>query len=93
MKTIEMRQWNPEAINTYEENDILIRGAAKEIMHDEPGSNTILVGGDTLIFAAKEANGEIAVYECTIRRTSVNVVEDIVPDGCVGTRSSCSLPS
>lgn len=94
MKTIEMRQWVPEAINTPEENEILIRGAAKELLLEDPGQNTILIGGDTLVFAAKEGNGDIAVYECTIRRASVNVVEDIVPDGCVGTRNTaCGLLS
>jgi len=85
MKTIEMRGWVPEAINTCEDNELLIQDIVQTLSGQEPGTNTVSVGGETLIFGAVDVDGKLCIYECEIRRASVNVVEDIVPDGCVGT--------
>jgi hypothetical protein len=90
VKTIELRQWNPEGINSPEENEILIKDIVQALAGQEPGTNTVSVGGDTLLFGAVDSEGQLCIYECTIRRASVNVVVDIVPDGCVGTRQGAA---
>lgn len=71
----EMRPWVPEATNTKEENNLLVAGVLEDLKGLEPGANSVLIGGDTLVFAAIDANGDRSVYECTIRRASANLVE------------------
>ncbi len=84
MKTIEMRAWKPEVTNTPTENDLLVKGVAVELNEllnqgAGEGATSVLVGGDTLIFGAVDGDGEIKIYECTIRRANVDAVEDLTP--------------
>jgi len=85
MKTIEMQWWLPEAINTAADNELLIKDIVQALSGQEPGTNTVSVGGDTLVFGAVDGDGAVCIYECTVRRASANVASDIVPEGCVGT--------
>lgn len=72
----EMVMWVPEAINTAQENNQLITDIVQNMAGGRPGVNLISVGGDTLVFGAIKGNGELDLYECTIRRVSRNVLED-----------------
>lgn len=75
----------PEAINTPTDTELLIKDIVQALSGQEPGTNTVSVGGDTLIFGAVDSDGKICLYECEIRRASTNVTEENLPDGCVGT--------
>lgn len=82
----EVRPWVPEAINTKEENDLMIKGVLEDLKGLEPGANSVLVGGDTLVFASIDDNGDICLYEAQIRRASANLVLEhpVIPcDGSV----------
>jgi hypothetical protein len=93
MKLVEMRVWVPEAINTPIENELLIKDIVQALDGQEPGTQTMSVGGDTLVIGAVDSDGQICLYECEIRRASANVVEENLPDGCVGTlQNSTSAP-
>lgn len=78
-KTVEMKKWVPEAINTSEENNLLIRGVINDLKGSDPGANAVSVGGDTLIFAAIGDDGALYVYEATIRRASVDASDENLP--------------
>lgn len=82
----EVRPWVPEAINTKEENDLMIKGVLEDLKGLEAGANSVLVGGDTLVFASIDDNGDRCLYECQIRRASSNLVLEhpVIPsDGSV----------
>jgi hypothetical protein len=72
----DMVKWVPEAINNLEENNRLIADIIQNIGGGQPGQNLISIGGDTLIFGAVKDNGELDLYETTIRRVSRNVLAD-----------------
>lgn len=80
-----MRQWVPEGVNTALDNEILIKDIAQALAGQEPGTQTLSVGGDTLVIGVIDADSNLCIYECTIRRATVNVVEEQVPDGAVPT--------
>jgi len=69
----EMRPWIAECVQTKDENDLLIKGVLADLKGLEPGANSVMVGGDTLIFGSVDDNGDYIVYECSIRRSSANV--------------------
>lgn len=73
-----MRAWVAEAVNKPEENDLLIKHLVQELKDAESGSNSVSVGGDTLVFAAKTEGGDLDIYECTIRRVSKSVLGEEV---------------
>jgi hypothetical protein len=73
ISVIEMTSWVPEAINTKEENDLLIQGVVNDLRGLEPGANNLLVCGDTLVYSTIDDNGNHCIYECTIRRVSANI--------------------
>lgn len=88
MKTIEMKTWRPEVTNTHEENDMLVKGIVVELQNEGDGAQTVLIGGDTLVFGAIDDDGRMCVYECAIRRSNCDASElndetatMIVPDG------------
>jgi hypothetical protein len=82
----EVRPWVPEAINTKEENDLMIKGVINDLKGLEAGANSVLVGGDTLVFGSIDDNGNYNLYECQVRRASANLVLEhpVIPsDGSV----------
>jgi hypothetical protein len=83
VKIVEMQDWVPEAINTGKDNETLISGLVQDLKGTQPGQQALSIGGDTLIFAAINDNGEPEIYECTIRRVSSNVNEEARPEGAV----------
>jgi hypothetical protein len=93
VKLVEMRVWVPEAVNQPHENELLIKDIVQALAGQEPGTTTASVGADTLVYGTVDMDGQICVYECTIRRASVNVTEEYLPDGCVGTLNSSVAPS
>ena len=72
----EMRPWVAECVQTKDENDLLVKGVLADLKGLEPGANSVMVGGDTLIFGSVDDNGDFCVYECSIRRASKNLVMD-----------------
>jgi len=79
MKTVTMRQWVPEGVNTPLQNEILIKGIVQDLAGQEPGQYAVSVGGDTLIFAVIDDTGELNLYECSIRRATQNVADAEAP--------------
>jgi hypothetical protein len=76
VKIVRMVKWVPEAVNTPEENDTLIAGVVRDLGGTEPGQYAISVCGDTLVYGVVEGEGQVDVFECTIRRVSSNVLAD-----------------
>lgn len=70
---IKMLPWVAETANKEEDNNLMISHVLKDLKDLEAGAASLLVGGDTLVYASLDENGEYYVYECTIRRTSPNL--------------------
>lgn len=78
-KDVVMQDWRPEYRASREEVKVMVGGVVQELLDDPDNQRVMYIGGDTLVVAASDPDGNVVVYECTIRAS--NTEEDQVPSG------------
>lgn len=90
-KDVVLRDWRPEYTASREEVKVMVSGVIQELLQDRDNQRVMYVGGDTLVVAACDPDGNIVVYDCVIR--SSNTEEDQIPEGDVATFTKNQLLS
>jgi hypothetical protein len=81
MKTVVMGPWVAEGRLTRDEVNTMVAGAVKEMQDGSVERSVVYVCADTLVYATMDPDGNVVVYDCSIRRS--NSEEDQLPAGTV----------
>lgn len=90
-KEIVLTDWRPEYRASRDEVKLMVKGVVEELLDDPNNQRIVYLGGDTLVVAAADPDGNIVVYECTIRAS--NTEEDQIPHGEIVVQTKAPLLS
>lgn len=74
------KKWQAVYSDTEEDRQLMVLSVIQELEGQSPGINSILVGGDTLVYGCVDESGNPHIYETKIRASNLDA-QDLQDEG------------